>query len=93
MALSDTKKAQTIRNLWHTKVAKKITEANAAVAAIRAAITSNSLSGEFPAPEVTAMLDVESDLVALASSVGVAAAEGNYRPNHSTEQTTVGLEV
>jgi hypothetical protein len=93
MPLADTKKAQTIRNLWHTKVAKKVLEADAAVALIRAAIEDNSLAGQFTAPEIAAMLATESDLGVTAGGVGVTAAESKYRPHHSTEQATVGLEV
>lgn len=93
MAIADSKKAQTIRNLWHLKVAKPIAEADQVTAAIRAAITENSLNTHFSSPELSAMLAVETDLAALAASAGIAQAESMYRLNHSTEPATVGLEV
>lgn len=93
MPIADTKKAQTVRNLWYTRVADRIILANQVVAAIRAAIASNSLAGEFTAGELTAMLSVETDLAALAASVGITAAESKYRPNHTVEQDQVGLEI
>lgn len=93
MALADSVKAQTIRNLWFTKVAQRVLAANNVVAEIRAAITSNSLSGEFTAGELTAMQAVETDLASLAALTGITSAESENRPNHRTEQDTVGLEV
>lgn len=93
MPIADTKKAQTIRNLWHTRVTKKILEADAVVAAIRAAIEGNSLAGQFSGPELTAMQAVESALGTLATLPGITVAAGEYVPNHATEQATVGLEI
>lgn len=91
--IADSVKAQTVWNVWYTKVAQPILSADARVAAIRAAITSNSLAGEFTEPELAAMLAVETALNALASLPGVATAEGKHRMNHNEEQDTVGLEV
>ena len=79
---ADTKKAQTIRNLWYLGVAKPIEEANAVVAAIRAAITENSLAGEFTAGELNAMLAAETALAALAALPGITAAASKYEPTH-----------
>ena len=93
MALAGTKKAQTIRNLWYSRVAKPIENANEVVAAIRAAIVGNSLQSEFAGAELTAMQAVETDLQALAALPGVTEAAGKYRPHHATEQDTVGLEI
>ncbi len=91
--VADTKKAATIRNLWYTRVAQPISEANEAVAAIRAAIVANSLLGEFSSGERDAMLAVETDLVALAGLAGITGAEGKYILNHATEQDSIGVEV
>lgn len=91
--VADTKRAQTIRNLWYTKVAEPVLAANTVVAQIRAAIVSNDLSGQFSAGELTAMQDVETALQSLATLSGVTAAESKFRPNHVTEENTVGLEV
>jgi len=93
MTLAETKRAQTVRNLWYVRVAKPIENANAVVAAIRAAIVGNDLQNEFTAGELTAMQAVETDLQALAALPGVTAAESKYRPNHATEQDSVGLEI
>lgn len=93
MALANSKKAATIRNLWWSRLAKPVLEANQVVAAIRAAIVDNSLEGEFSTAEKDAMLAVEADLFALAGQTGITAAEGKYRPGHTTEQDTVGLEI
>ena len=93
MALSDKKRAQTIRNLWYRKVAEPVLNANTVVAAIRGAIVGAGLTGEFTQAERDAMLAVEADLAALASLAGITLAEGKYRPNHSTEQGTVGLDI
>lgn len=91
--VADTKKAATIRNLWYTRVAQPIEQANAVVAAIRAAIVDNSLAGEFSQAERDAMQVVESKLQELAALPGVTQAAGKYRPNHATEQDTIGLEI
>ncbi len=93
MPIADNKKAATIRNLWHTRVASKILEANQVVVAIRAAITTNGLAGEFTGGELTAMQAVETDLQALAGLSGVSQAAGAYRSGHSTEQDQIGLEI
>ncbi len=93
MPVANSKKAQTIRNLWFERVAQKIIEANQVVAQIRAAIVSNSLVGEFSQAERDAMQAVETDLAALAALSGVTQAAGAYRPGHSTEQDQVGLEI
>ena len=82
MPIADTKKAQAIRNLWHDRVAAKIIEADAVVAAIRAAITDNSLAEQFTGPELTAMQDVEASLSTLAALPGVTAAASKYQPTH-----------
>ena len=89
MPLSDTKKAQTIRNLWYAKVAKKILEADDAVAKIRTAIVGNDLATEFGGGQLTAMQAVETSLVALADLVGVTAAESNVRPTHCSHAVTI----
>jgi len=93
MALANTKKAATIRNLWWQRVAKPIQEANAVVAAIRAAIVDEDLVPEFSSGERDAMQAVETALAALAALGGIAAAEGKHIPGHTTEPETVGLEV
>ena len=93
MAISDNKKAATIRNLWHLRVAQPILAADGVVAAIRAAIVDNSLVGEFSQGERDAMLAVETALQSLAALTGVTAAAATYKPGHSTEQDQVGLEV
>lgn len=93
MPLADTKKAQTVRNLWYTRVAQPILDADEVVANIRAAILANSLGSEFTTAEKDAMLAVESALGSLAALAGITAAEGKYRPHHATEQDTVGLEI
>lgn len=82
MPIADTKKAQTITNLWYTRVARQITEANQVVAQIRAAIAGNDLAGQFSAGELTAMQAVETDLANLAALAGVTAAESRYVPSH-----------
>ncbi len=82
MPIADTKKAQAIRNLWHQRVAEPIIEANAVVAAIRAAIVDNSLAGNFTGPELTAMQDVEVSLNTLAALPGITEAASKYQPTH-----------
>ncbi len=82
MPIADTQKAQTIRNLWHERVAAKILEAEVVVAAIRAAIVDNNLAGKFTAAELTAMQAVETDLAALAALPGVTAALAKAVPSH-----------
>lgn len=89
MPIADNKKAQTIRNLWHKRVAVKILEADAVVAAIRAAITDNSLAAEFTVGELSAMTAVETDLSNLAVSVGVTAAAGKYVPTHRSQSIAI----
>lgn len=89
MPIADTKKAQAIRNLWYERVARRIADANQVVAAIRAAITANSLAGQFTAGELTAMQDVEADLAALAAQVGVTAAEGKYQVTHGNHSLII----
>lgn len=91
--VADTKKAATIRNLWHLRVAQPIAKANNVVTAIRAAIVDNSLVGEFSQAERDAMLAVETDLAALVALPGVTQAAEKYRPNHATEQGPIGLEI
>jgi maltooligosyltrehalose synthase len=91
--VADTKKAATIRNLWYTRVARPLEQANGVVTAIRDAIVNNSLAGEFSQAERDAMMAVETNLQALAALPGVTQAAGKYRPNHATEQEPVGLEV
>ncbi len=93
MAIADAKKAATIRNLWHLRVAQPILDAETIVAAIRAAIVDNNIQSQFTAGELTAMQAVETDLQALAGLAGVTQAAGKYRPNHATEQDQVGLEI
>lgn len=93
MTLANTKKAQTIRNLWWTRVARPVLEAQQVVMAIRGAIMVNDLEDEFTTAEKDAMLAVEADLWALAGQAGITAAEGKHRPHHATEQNTVGLEI
>lgn len=80
--IADTKKAQAVRNLWHTRVASQISQADAVVAAIRSAIVDNNLTGEFEPAELAAMLAVETDLAALAALPGVTAAAEKYQPTH-----------
>jgi len=89
MPISDSKKAQTIRNLWFTEVAQRVSEANAKVAAIRAALIDNSLIGEFTVPERSAMQAVETNLAALATLPGVTAAEGKYIPTHRSRALNI----
>lgn len=93
MPSADEKKAATIRNLWYTEVAAPIISADALVAAIRAAITSNDLAGQFTSPELTAMLDVETALNTLAALPGVTQAASHVAATHTVEPETVGLEV
>ncbi len=86
---SDSKKAQTIRNLWYLRVAQPITEANAVVAAIRAAIIDNNLAAAFSAAEKTAMQNVEIALASLAALPGVTAAAAKYVPTHRNQALTI----
>ena len=72
-----------------TRVTSKILEANQVVAAIRAAITDNSLAGEFTSPELTAMQAVETDLAALAALSGVAQAAGKHVPTCRNRNITI----
>ena len=89
MPIADTKKAATIRNLWHSRVAQPILDAESAVAAIRAAIVANSLQGQFTAAELTAMQTVETDLQALASLAGVTQAAAAVSPTHRNQALIV----
>ncbi len=91
--VADSKKRATIRNLWYTRVARPILNADAVVADIRAAIVANGLAGIIPEAERNAMLAVESALQSLAALPGVTQAEGKYILHHSTEQDQVGLEI
>lgn len=87
---AENKKAQTIRNLWHLRLAKRIIDANADAAAIRAAIVDNGLTGEFTAGELSAMQDVETSLATLAALPGVTAAAGQYTPSHRGQSISIG---
>lgn len=87
--LANAKKAATIRNLWYSRVAQPIEDANAVVAAIRAAITDNSLVGEFTQAERDAMAAVETDLAALAALAGVTQAAGKATPTHRNRAITI----
>ena len=86
----DTKKAQTVRNLWYRRVALPVIEANTVVAAIRAAITSSNIGGQFTAGELTAMQNVETALSDLAALPGVTAAAAKYEPTHRNQALTIG---
>ncbi len=87
--VADNKKAQTVRNLWYTRVAKQIEDANAVVAAIRQAITDNALAGEFTAGELTAMQTVETDLIALAALSGVTQAAAAVVSGHENNAVVI----
>lgn len=87
--VADNKKAQTVRNLWYTRVARQIEDANAVVAAIRQAITDNTLSGEFTAGELTAMQTVETDLIALAALSGITQAAAAVVPTHRNQAIVI----
>jgi len=89
MPLADSKKAATIRNLWYSRVAGPVLEADAAVAAIRAAIVQNSLLGEFSVAERDAMQAVETSLNSLAALGGITATEGKYQPTHRAQAITI----
>ena len=89
MPIADTKKSQAIRNLWHERVAKKLLEVNADVAAIRIGITTHNLTGNFTAGELTAMADVETDVIAIAVLPGVTAAEGKYQSTHGNHAISI----
>ncbi len=82
MPIADTKKAATIRNLWHLRVAQPILDTETVVAAIRAAIVDNSIQSQFTAGELTAMQAVESDLQAMAALAGVTQAAAAVVPTH-----------
>ena len=86
---TDSKKAQTIRNLWYQRVASPILQADAVVAAIRAAIVGNNLAGSFSTAELNAMVAVESALNTLADLAGVTAAASKYVPTHRSEALTI----
>jgi hypothetical protein len=89
MPIANTKKAQTIRNLWYERVAKKVLEANATVALIRAAIEDNGLAGQFTAPELAAMLATESDIGVAAGGIGVTAAGGKVVESHRNKALVI----
>lgn len=89
MSIADTKKVQAIRNLWYTRVAQQILNADEVVASIRMAITSNNLAGQFTAGELTAMLAVETSLNTLAGLVGVTAAESVYDQSHGNHSLII----
>lgn len=85
----DSKKAQTIRNLWYLDVAQRITAAQTVVAAIRAAIAANNLAGQFTGGELTAMQNVETSLASLAALSGITAAAGKYVPTHQNHALVI----
>ena len=89
MPIADTKKAQTIRNQWFTKVATPILNAADVVAAIREAITTHSLAGQFSAGELTAMQDVEAALITLAALPGVMVVELKVVASHRGYAITI----
>lgn len=90
MPLADSKKAQTIRNLWYLRVAKLVEEADEAVASIRSCIVDENLLAQFSQAERDAMLAVETNLQSLAALVGVTGAEAKYVPTHSNSAVLIG---
>ncbi len=68
MPLADSKKAQTVRNLFHANVAQTIAQANVVAEAIRAAIAANNLAAEFPQAQRTALQSLVTDLATLTTT-------------------------
>ena len=89
MPLANTKKAQTIRNLWWLRVAKPIAEGNAMAAAIREAILANDLADQFSLAERNAMQAVETAILGPAGLPGVTVAESKYVPSHRNKAITI----
>lgn len=93
MALADTKRGQTAINLLYTRVTEPIQAANSVAGLIRQAVIDNGLTGQFSGPELAALQTFVTDLESLATSAVMTAIADRYRPHHTIEQGTIGLEI
>ena len=89
MPISDTKKAQTVVNLFRDRVTRPIAQADAVAAAIKNAVVANGLTGQFTTGELTALNQFVTDLAALAASPVVAAIEARYVDSHRSQAITI----
>jgi len=89
MPIADTKKAQTIVNLFRDRVTRPVVQANAVAVLIKNAVVANGLTGQFSVGELTALNTFVTDLAALAANPVVAAIEARYVESHRSQALAI----
>ena len=89
MPIADTKKAQTIVNLFRDRVTRPVVQANAFAAAIKNAVVANGLTAQFSPAELTALNTFVTDLAALAANPVVVAIEARYVETHRAQALAI----
>lgn len=83
MPIADTKKAQTIVNLYYERVAVPILNAATVASIINGAIVGNNLEDEFTTNERNAFTAAVAALDTLAAMNGIANVASRYAPTHN----------